>query len=81
MLGKWISNLFARKPVLVKGGAKVAEGEARSVDLGDPHAGGTRLLLCNVEGEIRASPTRGSRPPRVGLALSPRGWADPVWAA
>ena len=58
MVGKWISNLFSRKPVLVKGGAKVVEGEARSVDLGDPHAGGTRLLLCKVDGEIHALDSR-----------------------
>ena len=53
MLGK-LFGLFGKKPVLVKGGAGVAEGEARGVDIGDPHAGGFRLVLCRVDGDVHA---------------------------
>ena len=42
------------KPVLVPGGAGIEEGTARSIDLGDPHAGGVRVILCKVEGEVHA---------------------------
>ena len=53
MLGK-LFGLFSGKGVLVKGGAAVEEGTARSVDLGDPLAGGKRILLCKVNGEVHA---------------------------
>lgn len=47
-------RLFSRTGILVKGGATVDEGTARSVDFGDPLAGGKRVILCKVEGEVHA---------------------------
>lgn len=58
MLGKLFGGLFSRKPVLVKGGATVDEGEARGVDLGDPLADGLRIVLCKVDGEVHALDSR-----------------------
>ena len=40
--------------VLVPGGASIEEGTARGVDVGDPHAGGIRVILCKVDGEVHA---------------------------
>ena len=57
MFGKLFGR-FSRKGVLVKGGATVAEGEARGVDLGDPLAGGLRRIVCKVEGEVHALDAR-----------------------
>ena len=36
------------------GTERLAEGEARKVDLGDPLAGGRQILLCRVEGRVHA---------------------------
>ena len=58
MLAKLLGGLFSRKPVLVKGGATVEEGESRGVDLGDPHAGGVRIILCRVDGQMHALDAR-----------------------
>jgi nitrite reductase/ring-hydroxylating ferredoxin subunit len=58
MLGKLFGGLFSRKPVLVKDGATVEEGESRGVDLGDPHAGGVRIILCKVDGAVHALDAR-----------------------
>jgi len=57
MFGKLFAR-FSRKPVLVKDGATVSEGEARGVNLGDPFAGGVRLILCKVDGEVHALDSR-----------------------
>lgn len=51
-------NLFRRKGVLVPDVTRLAEGEARAVDVGDVHAGGRRILLCRVEGEVHALDSR-----------------------
>ncbi|MFT5050887.1 MAG: nitrite reductase/ring-hydroxylating ferredoxin subunit [Chlamydiales bacterium] len=56
MIGR-ILNLFRRAPVLIPGTAALAEGEARKVDIGDPAAGGTQILLCRVDGEVSAIDT------------------------
>jgi len=53
MLGKLFGR-FRRKGVLVPGTGALVEGEARKVDIGDPMAGGTQILLCRVEGRVHA---------------------------
>lgn len=57
MLNKLLS-LFSKKGVLVPGGATLEEGTARSVDIGDPLAGGTRVILCKRDGEVYALDSR-----------------------
>lgn len=53
-----LKRLFSRSGVLVPGGATVEEGTARSVDLGDPLAGGKRLILCKAGGEVHVLDAR-----------------------
>lgn len=57
MLGR-LMRLFAKKGVLVPGGAAIEEGMARGVDIGDPHAGGVRVVLCKVDGGLHALDSR-----------------------
>ncbi len=47
-------RLFRRPAVLVPGTTRIAEGEARKVDIGDPLAGGLQVLLCRVDGKLHA---------------------------
>ena len=48
-------DLFRGKPALIQGTAKLAEGHAKKVDLGDPLAGtGRQIVLCRVDGELYA---------------------------
>jgi nitrite reductase/ring-hydroxylating ferredoxin subunit len=51
-------NLFRSKGVLVPDVSTLPEGEARKVDIGDVHAGGTRVILCRVDGEVHALDSR-----------------------
>ncbi len=50
----WLKSLFGGKGILVPGGANIEEGTARSIDVGDPLAGGKRVILSKVGGEIYA---------------------------
>ena len=57
MLGR-ILGLFGKgRPVRVPGADGLVEGEGRTVDVGDPHAGGTQVLVCRVEGQVYALDT------------------------
>lgn len=56
MLGR-LTRLFRRRPVLIPGTDRLAEGEARKVDVGDPAAGGVQVLLCRVDGRVHALDT------------------------
>lgn len=47
-------ELFRGRAVTVPDSAKLAEGEARTVDIGDPLAGGKQIVLCRVEGKVYA---------------------------
>lgn len=51
-------SLFRRQGVLVPDISHLPEGEARKVDIGDVHAGGTRVILCRVDGEVLALDSR-----------------------
>ena len=53
-----LANLFRRRGVLVPDVTTLNEGEARKVDVGDVHAGGTRVILCKVDGEVHALDSR-----------------------
>ena len=54
MLGK-LFGLFGGKPVVIRGTAKLPEGHARKVDIGDLLAGtGRQVVLCRVGGELHA---------------------------
>jgi nitrite reductase/ring-hydroxylating ferredoxin subunit len=53
MLSKLL-GLFARKPAIVEGTAKLAEGHAKRVAFGDPLAGGKEVVLCRVGGALHA---------------------------
>ena len=61
----WLRGLLAPRPVLVKGAAKLPEGEARCVALGDPLAGGKEIVLARREGRLcaldRRCPHEGGR--------------------
>lgn len=50
----WLKSLFGGKGILVHGGAGIDEGTARSIDVGDPLAGGKRVLLSKVDGQVYA---------------------------
>lgn len=50
-------GLFRRPPALVRGAAKLAEGQAKTVDLGDPLAGGTQIVLARKGGKLFALDT------------------------
>jgi len=50
-----ILGVFGKKPVVVKGTAKLAEGSARKVSFGDPIAGtGYSIVFCRVDGTLHA---------------------------
>jgi nitrite reductase/ring-hydroxylating ferredoxin subunit len=57
MLGRLL-DLLRGKPAIVRGTGKLAEGHAKKVDLGDPLAGGTTVVLCRVGGELHALDAR-----------------------
>ena len=54
MIKRILSGLFKGKPIEVPKIDELAEGEARGVNVGDPFAGGTRVILCRVEGRVHA---------------------------
>jgi len=58
VLGK-LKGLFRGKPALIKGAGKLAEGQAKKVEIGDVLAGtGVELILCRVDGALRAVDAR-----------------------
>ena len=54
----WLRSVLSGKGVLVPGGGAIAEGEARGIDLGDPLAGGRRVILIKLDGELFALDAR-----------------------
>ncbi len=56
VLGRLL-DVFRRKPALVKGAGKLEEGHARTVDLGDPLAGGAQIVLARKDGKLHALDT------------------------
>lgn len=54
MLKNLFSALFKGRPIEVPNTAAIAEGEAKNLTLGDLGAGGRRVVLCRVEGKLRA---------------------------
>jgi nitrite reductase/ring-hydroxylating ferredoxin subunit len=52
MLGRLLGLFKKRGGVRVPGADQLAEGEARTVDIGDPFAGGKQVLLCRVAGRV-----------------------------
>lgn len=57
MLGRLLGLFKKRGGVRVPGADQLLEGEARTVDIGDPHAGGLQVLVCRVEGRVYALDT------------------------
>lgn len=53
MLGRFL-DLFRGRRIEVGGTRKIAEGQARKIDVGDPLAGGKQVVLCRVDGELFA---------------------------
>lgn len=53
MLGR-LFRLFRPRGVLVPGTDRIAEGEARKVDIQDPLADGKQVVLCRVGGTLHA---------------------------
>ena len=46
---------FGRKPAIVKGTQRLADGHAKKVDVGDVLAGtGKSIIFCRVEGKLHA---------------------------
>ncbi|MBM3990435.1 MAG: Rieske 2Fe-2S domain-containing protein [Planctomycetes bacterium] len=64
MLAKLL-GMFGRKPVLVKGAGKLAEGDSKRIAIGDPLAGGVEVILGRVDGQLcaldRRCPHEGGR--------------------
>ena len=57
MFGKLFKR-FGKKPVVVPGMDRLAEGEGRTVEVGDVHSGdGVQFLLCRIEGKVHAIDT------------------------
>ena len=50
----WLRGLLAGRPVLVQGAARLPEGQARVVALGDPLAGGKELVPVRRDGRLLA---------------------------
>lgn len=50
----WFKSLFSPKGILIPGGATIQEGEAKGVDIGDPLAGGKRIILIKLDGDVFA---------------------------
>ena len=53
MFGR-LFGLFRGRSIVVAGVDKLPEGHSRKIDIGDPLAGGTQVVLCRVEGELHA---------------------------
>ena len=50
---------FGKKPARIEGTReKLAEGESKVVDLGDPLAGGVQVVVSRIEGQVYALDTR-----------------------
>jgi nitrite reductase/ring-hydroxylating ferredoxin subunit len=48
-------DLFRGRPVIVEGTARLTDGNAKKIDIGDPLAGtGKQVVLCRVEGVLYA---------------------------
>jgi len=54
---KRLLGMFRGRPLLIPGTDKLAEGEARKVDIGDVGAGGTQIVLCRLDGQVYAVDT------------------------
>jgi len=50
----WLRGLVGGRPVLIQGAARLAEGQARCVALGDPLAGGKEIVLVRRDGRLLA---------------------------
>jgi len=57
MLGRFFDFLRGRS-VLIRGVGKLPEGQAKRIEIGDPLAGGTQVVLCRVDGELFALDVR-----------------------
>ena len=53
MFGR-LFGLFRGRSIVIAGVDKLADGHARKIDVGDPLAGGTQVVLCRVAGELFA---------------------------
>ena len=53
----FLKRLFGGKGILIPDAGKLLEGEGRKVDIGDPAAGGTQVLLVRLEGKVYALDT------------------------
>ncbi|MGK0216864.1 MAG: nitrite reductase/ring-hydroxylating ferredoxin subunit [Planctomycetota bacterium] len=53
----FLKRLFGGKGIIIPGADKLLEGEGRKVDIGDPAAGGTQVLLVRLEGKVYALDT------------------------
>ena len=67
MIGRFL-RIFGKRGVLVPGTDRLGEGEARKVDVGDPLAGGTQVVLARVGGVVYALD---SRCPHEGGRIQP----------
>jgi len=58
-------SAFGRKPVVIQGAGKLADGQSKRVELGDPLAGGLEIVLARVGGKLcavdRLCPHEGGR--------------------
>ena len=54
---KRLLTAFRARRVLVKGAGRLAEGEARTVDVGDPLAGGLQVVIARKGGRLFALDT------------------------
>lgn len=50
----WFSSLFRGRSIVIQGTGKLAEGQSKKIDVGDPLAGGKQVVLCRVGGELFA---------------------------
>ena len=49
-----ILRLIGGRAVRIQGTDRLAEGQSRRVEIGDPLAGGTEIVLCRLDGKLRA---------------------------
>jgi nitrite reductase (NADH) small subunit len=50
----WLRALLSGRPVVIEGAARLPDGQARCVALGDPLAGGKEIVLVRRDGRLMA---------------------------
>ena len=53
-MASWLTRVLRGRSTLIQGTGKLPEGHAKCVDIGDPMAGGTSIVLARTGGKLYA---------------------------